>query len=114
MDRIVVAARAALIALITLATTRTWIELRNISDSAVDLSGWGVFIELGNYGSTPVDIGGWKIIGCRVDGFRDTDTLVTVWDETTIAPGRTCVAASLPGERCAGCPALELRGTDIG
>jgi len=51
------------------------------------------FIELGNYGSTPADIGGWRIIGCRVDGFRDTDTLVTVPDGITIEPGGTWVTA---------------------
>ncbi len=51
------------------------------------------FVELGNYGSTTVEIGGWKIIGCRTDGFRDTDTLATVAEGSSIAPGRTWVAA---------------------
>lgn len=51
------------------------------------------FVELGNYGGAPVDIGGWKLIGCRVDGFRDTDTLVTVPEGRTLRPGRTWVAA---------------------
>ena len=59
------------------------------------------FIELGNYGSTPADIGGWRIIGCRVDGFRDTDTLVTVPDGITIEPGGTWVTA-LRGDRGGG------------
>ena len=59
------------------------------------------FIELGNYGATPADISGWRIIGCRVDGFRATDTLVTVADATTIEPGRTWVAA-LAGTAAAG------------
>ena len=59
------------------------------------------FVELGNYGRRAVDISGWKVIACRVDGFRDTATLVTVAEGTRIAPGGTWLAA-LRGTSAAG------------
>lgn len=51
------------------------------------------YVELGNYGESAVDISGFQIIGCRVDGFRDSRTLATVADGSILEPGGTWLAA---------------------
>lgn len=51
------------------------------------------YVELGNYGVRPVDIAGWRVVGCRVDGFRDTRTLVEVSREGLLQPGDVWLAA---------------------
>ncbi|MFC8681559.1 lamin tail domain-containing protein [Microbacterium ureisolvens] len=76
------------------------------------------FVELANVGDADVDISGWRLIACGVDGFRRFDDLAVAAPGTVLAPDETWTATlrgtPLAGEADArfGEP-LELAGAGV-
>ncbi|WP_203579720.1 lamin tail domain-containing protein [Microbacterium hibisci] len=76
------------------------------------------FVELANVGDVEVDLSGWTLVACGVDGFRRVEDLAVIAPRTVLAPDETWTAA-LAGTPLAGAAdarfevALALEGAGV-